>query len=103
MFVVSSSVPTNACLISIPRLPQGGTNVVARTTRETDHLHASGGLPGESQVTRIIGHRQALEYLKRKNAKGNGHDALMASIDGFAAATRQYVTKQMQWFQDDCR
>jgi len=69
--------------------------------RETASLHASGGLPEESQVTRAIGYRQALEYLKRKDAKRNDHGALMGFMDVFSAATRQYGKKQMQWFRRD--
>lgn len=69
--------------------------------RETASLHASGGLPEESQVTRAIGYRQALAYLNRKDAKRNDHVAFMAFMDVFATATRQYAKKQMQWFRRD--
>ena len=66
--------------------------------RETANLYASGGLPDDSQVTRAIGYRQTLEYLKRKDARPNDHEAFMSFIDNFATATRQYAKKQMQWY-----
>ena len=66
--------------------------------RETANLYASGGLPDDSQVTRAIGYRQTLEYLKRKNASPNDHESFMLFIDNFATATRQYAKKQMQWY-----
>ena len=65
---------------------------------ETANLYASGGLPDDSQVTRAIGYRQTLEYLKRKSARPNDHEAFMSFIDNFATATRQYAKKQMQWY-----
>jgi len=52
-----------------------------------------------SQVSRAIGYRQTLEYLTRKGARGNDGPALLAFIDDFATATRQYAKKQMQWFR----
>jgi len=69
--------------------------------RETATLYVNGELPDESQVTRAIGYRQTLEYLKRPNAKSNDTKAFLAYIDVFATATRQYAKKQMQWFRRD--
>ena len=69
--------------------------------RETANLYANGELPDESQVTRAIGYRQTLEYLKRPNAKSNDTKSFLAYIDVFATATRQYAKKQMQWFRRD--
>jgi len=69
--------------------------------RETATLYVNGELPAESQVTRAIGYRQTLEYLKRPNAKSNDTKAFLAYIDVFATATRQYAKKQMQWFRRD--
>ena len=69
--------------------------------QETADLYVSGSLPNDSQVTRAIGYRQTLEYLKRANAKANDSEAFMAYIDDFATATRQYAKKQMQWFRRD--
>ena len=69
--------------------------------RETASLYVNGELPDESQVTRAIGYRQTLEYLKRPNAKSNDTKAFLAYIDVFATATRQYAKKQMQWFRRD--
>ena len=68
---------------------------------ETATLYVNGELPDESQVTRAIGYRQTLEYLKRPNAKSNDTKAFLAYIDVFATATRQYAKKQMQWFRRD--
>lgn len=69
--------------------------------RETADLYIRGGLPDESQVTRAIGYRQALEYLQRPEATNDDHASLAAFIDNFATATRQYAKKQMQWFRRD--
>lgn len=69
--------------------------------RETAQLYVTGRLPEESQVTRAIGYRQALEYLKRENARSCDHEAFMSFVDDFATATRQYAKKQMQWFRRD--
>mmetsp|Transcript_13360 Transcript_13360/g.20072 ORF Transcript_13360/g.20072 Transcript_13360/m.20072 type:complete len:605 (+) Transcript_13360:53-1867(+) len=69
--------------------------------RETANLYVRGGLPDDSQVTRAIGYRQALEYLQRSDAKNDDHESLAAFIDNFATATRQYAKKQMQWFRRD--
>jgi len=69
--------------------------------RETAQLYVTGRLPEESQVTRAIGYRQALEYLKRENARSGDREAFMSFVDDFATATRQYAKKQMQWFRRD--
>ncbi|KAL9180217.1 hypothetical protein ACHAXT_008187 [Thalassiosira profunda] len=69
--------------------------------RETAVLYAGGGLPEESQVTRAIGYRQTLEYLKRNDARRNDAATFMQFVDDFATATRQYAKKQMQWFRRD--
>jgi tRNA dimethylallyltransferase len=69
--------------------------------QETAELYRSGGLPDDSQVTRAIGYRQALEYLLRTDAKMNDTDAFLSFVDDFATATRQYAKKQMQWFRKD--
>lgn len=69
--------------------------------RETADLYVRGGLPDESQVTRAIGYRQALEYLQRTDATNDDHESLANFIDNFATATRQYAKKQMQWFRRD--
>ena len=69
--------------------------------RETVNLYVSGGLPGDSQVTRAIGYRQTLEYLQRPDATNDDHKSLATFIDNFATATRQYAKKQMQWFRRD--
>jgi len=69
--------------------------------RETADLYIRGGLPDESQVTRAIGYRQALEYLQRPDANNDDHESLATFIDNFATATRQYAKKQMQWFRRD--
>jgi tRNA dimethylallyltransferase len=69
--------------------------------RETTNLFVSGGLPDDSQVTRAIGYRQALEYLQRSDATNEDHESLVTFIDNFATATRQYAKKQMQWFRRD--
>ena len=69
--------------------------------RETTDLYLGGALPEDSQVTRAIGYRQALEYLLRKDANMNDHDAFLSFVDDFATATRQYAKKQMQWFRKD--
>lgn len=71
--------------------------------RETADLYSKGGLPDESQAARAIGYRQALEYLKRSNARGDDAGALASFVDAFATATRQYAKKQMQWFRRDGR
>jgi tRNA dimethylallyltransferase len=70
---------------------------------ETAALYESGELLEESQVTRAIGYRQVLEYLKRKDAKRNDSAALISFIDDFATATRQYAKKQMQRFRRDSK
>jgi len=69
--------------------------------RETTELYASGGIPEDSQLKRAIGYRQALDYLLRKDAKVNDHDAFLSFVDDFATATRQYAKKQMAWFRKD--
>ena len=69
--------------------------------RETADLYVRGGLPDDSQVTRAIGYRQALEYLQRPGATNDDPKSLTSFIDNFAAATRQYAKKQMQWFRRD--
>ena len=69
--------------------------------KETATLYVKGLLPDDSQVTRAIGYRQALEYLQRKEATNDDHDSLANFIDNFATATRQYAKKQMQWFRRD--
>lgn len=69
--------------------------------RETANLFVHGGLPDDSQVTRAIGYRQALEYLQRSDARNDDHESLATFIDNFATATRQYAKKQMQWFRRD--
>ncbi|KAL7471286.1 hypothetical protein ACHAXS_011604 [Conticribra weissflogii] len=69
--------------------------------RETAQLYVTGRLPEESQVTRAIGYRQALDYLKRDNARSGDREAFTSFLDDFATATRQYAKKQMQWFRRD--
>lgn len=69
--------------------------------KETATLYNNGGLPSDSQVTRAIGYRQALEYLLRKDAKMNDAESFLSFVDDFATATRQYAKKQMQWFRKD--
>ena len=44
--------------------------------KETASLYVKGLLPDDSQVTRAIGYRQALEYLQRKEATNDDHDSL---------------------------
>ncbi len=67
--------------------------------RECADLYITGVLQTESQVSRAIGYRQTLEYLTRPGAKRNDGPALLAFVDDFATATRQYAKKQMQWFR----
>ena len=67
--------------------------------RECADLYTSGVLQTESQVSRAIGYRQTLEYLTRKEARRNDGPALLAFVETFATATRQYAKKQMQWFR----
>ena len=67
--------------------------------RECADLYITGILQTESQVSRAIGYRQTLEYLTRAGAKRNDGPALLAFVDDFATATRQYAKKQMQWFR----
>ena len=69
--------------------------------RETATLYVRGGLPAGSQAARAIGYRQALAYLQREDAAPNDGAALSVFVDVFAAATRQYAKKQMQWFRRD--
>ena len=69
--------------------------------RETTNLYLAGALPEDSQVTRAIGYRQALEYLLRKDATMNDYAAFLSFVDDFATAIRQYAKKQMQWFRKD--
>ena len=69
--------------------------------RETASLYVNGGLPEDSQVTRAIGYRQALDYLKREGATSKDHMTFLSFVDDFATATRQYGKKQMQWFRRD--
>jgi len=61
----------------------------------------SGALSAESRVTRAIGYRQALQYLKRADVRRNDVDAFAGFLDDFKSATRQYAKKQMQWFRRD--
>ena len=67
--------------------------------RECADLYITGVLQTESQVSRAIGYRQTLEYLTRAGAKSNDGPALLAFVDDFSTATRQYAKKQMQWFR----
>ena len=68
---------------------------------ETANMCISGALTTESQITRAIGYRQALQYLRREGARRNDIEALTAFMDEFMSATRQYAKKQMQWFRRD--
>ena len=68
---------------------------------ETASLSVAGELPDAGQPARAIGYRQALEYLRRSDAKSQDGDALNAFIDKFTTATRRYAKKQMGWFRKD--
>lgn len=69
--------------------------------KETADLSLAGELPDGGQPARAIGYRQALTYLRRSEAKGGDGAAFAAFVDDFAAVTRRYAKKQMQWFRKD--
>ena len=52
-------------------------------------------------VTKAIGYRQTLTYLRRPDPQPNDVEALQAYLADFCAATRRYAKKQMQWFRRD--
>ena len=55
--------------------------VLSGLLRETANLYVSGALTANSQVTRAIGYRQALEYLRRDDARRHDGDSFIAFID----------------------
>jgi tRNA dimethylallyltransferase len=75
--------------------------VLSGLLHETANMYISGALSSESQITRAIGYRQALQYLRREGARRNDIEAFTAFMDEFMSATRQYAKKQMQWFRRD--
>ena len=75
--------------------------VLSGLLHETANMYISGALSTESQITRAIGYRQALQYLRREGARRNDIEAFTAFMDEFMSATRQYAKKQMQWFRRD--
>lgn len=75
--------------------------VMSGLLHEIANMCKSGALSTDSQITRAIGYRQALQYLRREGARRNDSDAFTTFMDDFMSATRQYAKKQMQWFRRD--